>query len=248
MRQADFDVSRQHGGRVGFGAGAEPQLHAAFEARLAFPLVEIWGMTEMVRLLADSVEPRQVGTRAFGRTTPGIEVHVVDDEDRDMLDSTAGEMRFRHSLQTPRRGAFSGYLKNDAETEKSWRGGWFDTGDAVYREPDGMLHSVDRKKNIIRRSGENVAAAEVDALLFVHPDVAQAAVLAVPDEIREEEVLACIVLKEGQGGRATVQSIFRFCNERLAYYKAPAWLWFTDALSITATQRDPEARDLPVDA
>jgi acyl-CoA synthetase (AMP-forming)/AMP-acid ligase II len=237
MRQSDEGAWRGHQVRVGFGAGAEPQLHDAFEARFGFPLVEIWGMTEMVRLLADSVEPRQVGTRAFGRAMAGIDVRVVDDAGRDVSDGGAGEMLIRHSAQTPRRGAFSGYLKNEAKTETSWRGGWFHTGDTVIRAPDGMLHFVDRKKNIIRRSGENIAAAEVEALLLAHPAVAQAAVLALPDEIREEEVLACIVLKAGQGDRGTAEDIFEFCHQRLAYYKAPGWIWFTETLPTTGTQK-----------
>ncbi len=237
MRQPGADDSRGHRVRVGFGAGVEPQLHAAFEARFGFPLVEIWGMTEMVRLLVDSVEPRKVGTRAFGRATPGIDVRVVDDGDLDVADGTPGEMLIRHSAQTPRRGAFSGYLKNEAETERVWRGGWFHTGDTVYRAVDGTLHFVDRKKNIIRRSGENIAAAEVEALLLTHPEVAQAAVLALPDDVREEEVLACVVLKAGIGDRETAVGLFNFCHQRLAYYKAPGWLWFTDTLPTTGTQK-----------
>ena len=237
MRQEDSAVSRQHRVRYGIGAGAEPQLHGAFEARFGFPLLEVWGMTEMVRVLGDTAEPRQVGTRAFGRAVSGVEVRVVDEADRDVPDGTPGEMVFRHSAETPRRGAFSGYLKNDAETERAWRGGWFHTGDTVLRSPDGMLHFVDRKKNIIRRSGENIAAAEVEALLLAHPRVAQAAVMAVKDEVREEEVLACVVLKAGHGDPDTAVDIFRFCNERLAYFKAPGWVWFADALPTTGTQK-----------
>jgi crotonobetaine/carnitine-CoA ligase len=237
MRQDDAPAARQHRVRYGIGAGVEPQLHGAFEARFGFPLLEVWGMTEMVRVLGDTVEPRKVGTRAFGRAVPGIEVRVVDDADQGVPDGTPGEMVLRHSAETPRRGAFSGYLKNDAETEKAWRGGWFHTGDTVYRAADGMLHFVDRRKNIIRRSGENIAAAEVEALLLAHPRVAQAAVMAVKDELREEEVLACIVPKGGAGDRATAESIFRFCHERLAYYKAPGWIWFTDVLPTTGTQK-----------
>jgi crotonobetaine/carnitine-CoA ligase len=224
--------------RFGFGAGVEPQLHAAFEARFGFPLVEVWGMTEFCRVLATAGAPdRKVGTRAFGYSRPGLEAKVVDDADRDVPDGTPGELVVRHSAATPRRGAFSGYLKNPEETEKGWRGGWWHTGDTVYRAADGMLHFVDRKKNIIRRSGENIAAAEVEALLLTHPNVAQTAVLAVKDEVREEEVLACIVLKVGTGDRATAEDIFRFANERLAYYKPPGWIYFTRELPTTGTQK-----------
>ncbi len=237
MLQDNVRAADGHRVRFGVGAGVEPQLHAAFEARFGFPLLEIWGMTETCRILMDSTEPRKVGTRAMGRAVPGLDVRVVDEADNEVPDGTQGEMVVRHSAATPRRGAFLGYLKNGTETEHSWRGGWFHTGDTVYRAPDGMLHFVDRKKNIIRRSGENIAAAEIEALLLTHPDVAQAAVLAVKDEIREEEVLACIVLKTGPGDRAKAEDIFAFCNARLAYYKPPGWIWFARELPTTGTQK-----------
>lgn len=237
MLQPDSDITKMHHVRFGFGAGVEPQLHAAFEARFGFPLIEVWGMTEFCRVLSTATGERKVGTRAFGRAVPGIDVRIVDDQDREVADGTPGEMVVRHSAATPRRGAFSGYLKAETETEKGWRGGWFHTGDTVTRAADGTLHFVDRKKNIIRRSGENIAAAEIEALLLTHPNVAQAAVLAVADEMREEEVLACIVLKSGPEGRATAEDIFGFCNERLAYYKPPGWIWFARELPTTGTQK-----------
>lgn len=237
LGQPPSAADRDHEVRLGLGAGIEPELHTVFEKRYGFPMVELWGMTEMVRVLADCDEPRQVGTRAFGRAVPGIDVRVVDENDQEVGDGTPGEMVIRHSAATPRRGAFSGYLKNSEETEKAWRGGWFHTGDTVRREADGMLHFVDRKKNIIRRSGENIAAAEIEALLLTHPDVAQAAVMAVADEVREEEVLACVVTRSGQQDLTTAEALFTYCNERLAYYKAPGWIWFAATLPTTGTQK-----------
>jgi crotonobetaine/carnitine-CoA ligase len=227
----------RHGVRMGLGAGVEPQLHAAFEERFGFPLVELWGMTEMVRVLGDTFEPRQVGTRAFGRAIPGVEVRVVDDQDRDVADGQPGEMLIRHSAATPRRGFFSGYLADEAATETAWRGGWFHTGDTVYRAPGGMLYFVDRKKNIIRRSGENIAAAEIEAMLLTHPDVQQAAVMAVKDELREEEVLACVVLKRPAPAAEAGDALFRHCYDHLAYYKAPGWIHIVPSLPTTGTQK-----------
>ncbi len=237
LNQPPAEADRDHVVRLGIGAGIEPGLHSAFEARFGFPLIEIWGMTEFCRVLGDNHHPRQIGTRAFGKAVPGFDVRVVDDNDMDVPEGTPGEMIVRHSAATPRRGAYSGYLNSDDETEKAWRGGWFHTGDTVWRGADGMHHFVDRKKNIIRRSGENIAAAEVEATLLTHPDVAQAAVLAVRDEVREEEVLACVVTRSGRPGREMADAIFRHCNERLAYYKAPGWIWFADTLPTTGTQK-----------
>jgi acyl-CoA synthetase (AMP-forming)/AMP-acid ligase II len=228
---------RSHRVRFGIGAGIEPQLHQVFERRFGFPMVEVWGMTELARLLGDTVEPRQVGTRAFGRAAPGVDVRVVDDSGTDVPDGNPGEMLIRHSAATPRRAAFSGYLKDEAATEASWRNGWFHTGDTVWRGADGMLHFVDRKKNIIRRSGENIAAAEVEAMLLTHPDVQQAAVLAVKDDVREEEVLACIVLNRDLPAAEAALALFEHCFERLAYYKAPGWIHVLPTLPTTGTQK-----------
>jgi crotonobetaine/carnitine-CoA ligase len=102
-----------------------------------------------------------------------------------------------------------------------------------------MLHFVDRRKNIIRRSGENIAAAEVEALLQTHPLVDQVAVLAVPDELREQEVLACIVLRgvAEPDVPAAVRVLFDFCHASLAYYKAPGWIWVAKHIPTTATQK-----------
>ena len=224
--------------RFAIGAGVEPQRHRAFEQRFGFPLIEIWGMTEMVRAIIDNQLPREVGTRAFGRVTPGVEVRVVDDNDGDMPVGQEGEMLVRHSAATPRKHFFSGYLDDEAATETSWRGGWFHTGDIVTRDTTGLLRFIDRRKNIIRRSGENIAAAEVEALLQAHPLVENVAVLAVKDEIREEEVLACVVLKNKTGDAAIAcKVLFEHCNSNLAYYKAPGWLYLTDSIPTTATQK-----------
>ena len=232
-------LERDHQVRFAIGAGVEPQRHRPFEERFGFPLIEIWGMTEMVRAIIDNQAPRQVGTRAFGRAQAGVEVRVVDDLDVDVPDGQPGEMLVRHSAQTPRRHFFSGYLDDEAVTEASWRGGWFHTGDIVTRDADGLLHFVDRRKNIIRRSGENIAAAEVEALLQTHPMVDQVAVLAVKDEVREEEVLACVVLRDGPPADPadTARKLFDFCHAQLAYYKAPGWIMLTDAIPTTATQK-----------
>jgi acyl-CoA synthetase (AMP-forming)/AMP-acid ligase II len=239
LGQPEHPHERDHCVRFAIGAGVEPQRHAAFEARFGFPLVEIWGMTEMVRAMIDNVAPRQVGTRAFGRAQPGVDVRVVDDRDVDVPDGQPGEMLVRHSAASPRRHFFSGYLDDDAATEMAWRGGWFHTGDIVTRDADGLLHFVDRRKNIIRRSGENIAAAEVEALLQTHPLVEQVAVLAVKDEVREEEVLACVVLKNRASADAgtAARTLFDFCHRNMAYYKAPGWILLTDAIPTTATQK-----------
>ena len=238
MNQPATPEERQHQVRFGMGAGVDPELHAPFEARFGFPLIEVWGMTETGRILADNHEPRKVDTRAFGRPLPGLEARVVDDADNDAAVGQEGELVVRHTAAEPRLYFFSGYLKNQAATEQAWRNGWYHTGDTVRQDDVGMLYFVDRKKHIIRRSGENIAAAEVEACLQAHDDVAQVAVLRVDDELREEEVLACVVAMPGRArDQAQARALFDWCFARLAYYKAPGWLLFVDQLPTTGTQK-----------
>lgn len=259
LKQPESDLDRQHTVRIGYGAGVEPELHHQFEARFGFPLVEIWGMTEMVRTLTDNMPPRKVGTRAIGRAVPGLDVQVVDEQDQPVPDGIPGEMVIRYSRETPRKDFFSGYLDDPEATEEVWRNGWFHTGDIVVRESDGMLHFVDRDKNIIRRAGENIAAAEVEACLLSHPMVRQVAVMAVPDEIREAEVLACVELKDTStagvaqninalsvGQRQEIgQSLFDHCFAALAYYKAPAWIILLNEIPTTGTQKIQKHKIFP---
>jgi len=207
----------------------------------------VWGMTETGRIYADRVEPRQITTRAFGRPFGGFEARVVDDRDGDVTPETEGELLVRWGgPEGPRHGFFAGYLKNPEATAEAWRGEWFHTGDVVRQSADGMLYFVDRKKNIIRRAGENVAAAEVEATLQAHEAVAQVAVLAVPDEIREEEVMACVVPMPGAAPDAALaEDLVEWCRARLAYFKAPGWVLFVPSLPTTGTQKVQKTQIFP---
>ena len=247
LNQPQAQEERGHRVKFGLGAGVEPELHQAFERRFGFPLIEVWGMTETGRIYADCHEPRQVTTRAFGRPHGGLEARVVDDKDHDVAGGVEGELLVRWGgLEGPRHGFFSGYLKNAEATEEAWRGGWLHTGDAVRQADDGMLYFVDRKKNIIRRAGENIAAAEVEACLQAHETVAQVAVLAVADEVREEEVMACVVAVAGAtADRALAEKIQDWCLSRLAYFKAPGWVLFVDRLPTTGTQKVQKTHIFP---
>lgn len=237
MNQPQTPQDKAHGVKWAVGAGVEPTLHGAFEQRFGFPLIEVWGMTEMCRILGDTVEPRQINTRAIGRPSPGLDVKVVDQSDTEVTRGTPGEMVLRHSAETPRKGAFSGYLNMPQATEEAWRSGWFHTGDTVTMDETDMIVFVDRKKNIVRRSGENIAAAEVEACLQDHPDVAQVAVIAVPDPLRDEEVMACVVTIQPDPGAPVAERLFAHAMDRMTYYKAPGWIVFVPQLPVTGTQK-----------
>ena len=227
---------KQHTVRFALCAGVEPSLHELFEKRFNLPVVEMWSMTEVGRLISDNHEPRQIHTRSFGRVNPWVEAMIIDEHGNELPADTPGELVIRHSADAPRKGFFSGYLKNAEATEEAWKGGWFHTGDAAVRDASGAFYFMDRKKNIIRRAGENIAAAEIEACLNAHPKAKQVAVLAAPDEVREEEVMACVVVREGvdvssdAARLALAQDLFDWSYERMAYFKAPGWVLFVDSL------------------
>ncbi len=232
----------RHAVRFGFGAGVEKSLHATFETRFGFPLLEAWAMTETGAgaVVMAHAEPRCVGTSCFGREGGDVEVRLVADNGQEAGVDQNGELWVRHAGTDPRYGFFAGYLKDEAATDEAWAQGWFHTGDIVRRDAQGLLHFIDRRKNVIRRSGENISAVEVEGVLNQCEAVKVSAVAATPDALRGDEVLACIVTHEPlpAGERERVaQQIVLHALERLAYYKAPGFVAFVDALPLTASQK-----------
>jgi len=222
---------REHSVRFGFGAGVDRRHHAAFEERFGFPLLEAWAMTETGAgaVVIANREPRHVGTNCFGRPEPAVEVRIMP-EDNELLVRAAGP--------DPRTGFFSGYLKDPQATDAAWQDGWFHTGDIVREDADGNLIFVDRKKNVIRRSGENISAAEVETVLRRHPAVAEVAVAPVADAIRGEEVFACIVPRTPVTDPAAIAvDIVQAALQDLSYFKVPGWVAFVESLPLTASQK-----------
>ena len=231
---------RRHAVRFGFGAGVNPRHHAAFEARFGFPLLEAWAMTETGAgaVVIASREPRHVGTACFGAAEPSVECRVVDDAGLDVATGAPGELLVRHAGADARFGFFRAYLKDEPATAAAWEAGWFHTGDLVTRDAARQLRFVDRKKNVIRRSGENISAVEVESVLAQHPAVKAVGVTAVPDELRGDEVCACIVLDDpAAAGEALARELAAFCRARLAYFKSPAYVAFCSTLPLTPTEK-----------
>jgi crotonobetaine/carnitine-CoA ligase len=246
LAQPETARDRDIGIKYAFGAGVDPTLHERFEARFGIRLMEVWGMTETGRAFMVDGEPRYIDTRACGRPRQGLEARIVNEAGEELPDGEVGELVVRHNARNPRYGFFSGYLHDPEATEAAWEGGWFHTGDLCRRSADGMYFFVDRKKNIIRRSGENISSAEVESVLAACPLVRQAVVMAVPDALRDEEVLACVVPAQGaEAGLALASSIHAFAAEQLAYYKTPGWIKFLDELPLTGTQKVQKHRIFP---
>ena len=231
-----------HNIRFGFGAGLSGELHTAFEERFDIHLIEAWAMTETgctVAVIA-SEEPRKVGTACFGRPPRHLDYQLVNDAGQAVTQGQPGELLVRRAGPAPRLGFFSGYLKDQHATDEAWKGGYFHTGDLVYLDDDGLMHFVDRKKNVIRRSGENISAVEVEEIIMELDGVHGVGVAAVPDELRGDEVFACVMLNEP----ATIEAaqIVRHCLSRLAYYKAPGYITFVQELPLTPTEKIQRAR------
>ncbi|MCH8505772.1 MAG: acyl-CoA synthetase [Ectothiorhodospiraceae bacterium] len=120
-----------------------------------------------------------------------------------------------------------GYLKNSAATDKAFKGGWFHTGDLAVQHPDGYVEIKDRLKDIIISGGENISTIEVEDVLYRHPAVLEAAVVARPDEKWGEPPCAFVTLREGQD-QVSAEDIIAFCREHLAHYKAPRTVVFCE--------------------
>ncbi|WP_406648680.1 AMP-binding protein [Aliisedimentitalea scapharcae] len=228
---------RAHRVRFGFGAGVDPKLQAAFEDRFGFPLMEAWAMTETGAGAVISAHEldRLIGRSALGRVPDWLDVRLIDEDGRDVPEGAPGELLVRRKGDQPRLGFFSEYYKNPSATAEAWEGGWFHTGDIVRRGEGGNMFFVDRRKNVIRRSGENIAAVEVESILMRHPQVRAAGVAAVPDPIRGDEVFACLSVDDPTP--ETAQAITKWALGQMAYYKVPGFIAFVDQLPLTATHK-----------
>jgi len=242
MKAEPSPEDTRHQVRFGFGAGIDRSLHAAFEERFGFPLLEAWAMTETGSgaVVIANREPRFIGSSCFGKEEDDVLVRIVDDAGQPVGPNQDGELLVRHAGENARFGFFAGYLKDPEATDEAWKGGWFHTGDIVRRNEQGYLHFVDRKKNVIRRSGENIAAVEVESVLLQHPAIKAAAVAAVPDALRGDEVLACLVCEPAPSQAdmgELARDVVAWSLSQLAYYKAPGYVAFVDALPLTATNK-----------
>jgi long-chain acyl-CoA synthetase len=204
--------------RVGVSGGAAipGETIRAFEER--FPhcvILEGYGLSESASTTTFNINAEQRKVLSIGKPIWGVEVRVVDDEDKPLApgEGNVGEIVIRgHNIM-------KGYYKKPEATAEAFRGGWFHTGDLAYRDEDGFLFIVDRKKDLVIRGGYNVYPREVEEVLYEHPAVAEAAVIGRPDEKLGEEVVAVVALKAG--AEATPDELIAYCKERMAAYKYP---------------------------
>ncbi len=245
---------RRHKVRFAFAPGVDLRHRGAFEDRYGIRIVDAWAMTETGGAAATTTArvARGFAARCIGQPAKGMEFRIFDDHGADVPRGQPGELLVRASGADPRAGFFSGYLDDPAATEEAWQGGWFHTGDFVSEGEDDLLYFFDRKKSIVRRSGENIAVLEVESVLQRHDDVSATAVTAVPDELRGEEVFAFIATAAPQTEDMSplAERILRASAARLAYHKLPGYFAFVAALPLSATKKIArgEVKKLAVEA
>jgi crotonobetaine/carnitine-CoA ligase len=216
--------------RVGFGAGCPQAVMDEVEKRFGFKCLEGFGMTEIGIPIHVRVNDRRPGS--CGKVLDIYEIKLVDDEDNEVPVGEPGEIIFR-----PREPftMMLGYYNMPEKTLETYRNLWFHTGDLAKKDKDGYFYFVDRKKDALRRRGENISSFEVERAINTHPAVLESAAVAVKSELAEDEVKICVVLKPGAA--LTPEELIKHANDRMPYFAVPRYVEFMESLPKTPTER-----------
>jgi carnitine-CoA ligase len=221
---------REHNLRVAFMIPFAPKDEAEFTERFRVRVQSnMYGQTETGAITYTPLrETGRPGT--IGRPSPSYDVRVVDDDDRDVPSGTPGEVIVRSKTPDV---LYSGYWRKPDETAEAMRGGWHHTGDLARVDEDGSFTFVDRKKDAVRRRGENVSSVQLEQAITAHPKIAEAAIVAVPSEMTEDDIKVCLVVNAD----VTPDELFAFFRETLPYFAIPRYVEIVEALPKTATMR-----------
>jgi fatty-acyl-CoA synthase len=226
LRSPVFDQVDLSSLRKGYyGASAMP-VEILAEMRERLPNLRLWnfyGQTEMAPL-ASALGPDEQDAHAgsAGRPVINVETAILDDDNSPVAPGVVGEIAHR----SPH--LMLGYLDDDAKTAESFRGGWFHSGDLGYYDGHGLLHVVDRKKDMIKTGGENVASREVEEVIYRHSAVEEVAVFGLPHPVWVEAVVAAVVVRDGM--EVTEDELASHCRAHLAGFKTPKQVYFVDSL------------------
>jgi crotonobetaine/carnitine-CoA ligase len=207
--------------RVARHLAMPPDLHREVVERWGFPWIEGYGITEgnVVTSMPLEYADEMTGSGSIGIPVPEVDLRLVDDGGADVPAGATGEVLLRGP------GMFRGYLNRPEATREAMPGGWLRTGDLCQQDERGFLYFMGRKKDVIRRSGQNLTATEVEDALRTHPMVLDAAVIPVPDRERGEEVKAYLLLADGKTeADLPGKKVVEFCADRLAWYKVPRYI------------------------
>ena len=204
-------------------AALAPEHHRAFEQKFGIDIIETMGLTETAApAFSNPLVATQRRIGSVGRAS-GCEARIVDAELREVPDGTTGELVIRGP------NVMRGYYKNDEATRASFTAdGWLRTGDLGHREPDGFFFVTGRIKELIIKGGENIAPREIDEALLAHPAVLEAAAVGLPDRHYGQEIVACVVLREGKP--CSEAELREFCTLHLGRYKTPKTIHFVSEL------------------
>jgi long-chain acyl-CoA synthetase len=206
---------------VSGGAALPVEVLNGFAATFGVEILEGYGLSE-TSPVASFNRLGNARPGSIGYPVDGVEVRVVDDDGNDVPAGAVGEIAIRgHNVM-------KGYWNRPEATAQAVRDGWFHTGDIARTDDDGFYYIVDRKKDLIIRGGFNVYPREVEEVLYEHPAVLEAAVVALPHPTHGEEVGAAVALRPGQ--KATPEQLRQYVKERVAAYKYPRHVWLVDAL------------------
>jgi long-chain acyl-CoA synthetase len=212
---------------VSGGAALPVEVLRGFEDAFGCVILEGYGLSETSPVASFNHPDRARKPGSIGTPIQGVEMRVVDQAGDDVPTGEVGEIAIRgHNVM-------KGYWRRAQATREAIPDGWFRTGDLARQDEDGYFFIVDRKKDLIIRGGYNVYPREVEEVLYEHPAVAEAAVIAIPHPTHGEEVGAAVVLKPG--AEVTPAELQAFCKERVAAYKYPRYVWLEAALPKTAT-------------
>jgi crotonobetaine/carnitine-CoA ligase len=226
----------EHRLRKLYGGPFSEEAYRVFHEEFGVPgLIEGYGMSEVPGVLNNPFPgPHRIGSMGKPSRHPDhaiafAEMRVVDDDGNDVPVGATGELVVRTPIVK------QGYWREPEQTRQAFRDGWFLTGDLGRRDADGYFWFVARKKDIIRKRGENISGAELDRVIASHPDVMEAAAIPVPSELGEDDILTVVVRKPG----ATIGAadIAAWCRERLAPIKVPRYVLFAESLPHTPTHR-----------
>jgi long-chain acyl-CoA synthetase len=203
------------------GAPLPVEVMKAFEEKFQVEILEGFGLSETSPVASFNMAGRPRTPGSIGYPVWGVEMAILDDQDQPLPDGERGEICIRgHNIM-------KGYLGRPEATAEALRGGWFHSGDIGIRDADGSYRIVDRKKDMIIRGGFNVYPREVEEVLYGHPAIVEAAVIGVPHASHGEEVKAVVVSRDPQ---LRADALIAWCKERLAAYKYPRLVEFTESL------------------
>jgi crotonobetaine/carnitine-CoA ligase len=229
-KQPPKPSDREHKVAKAYGAPAPVTIFDAFQDRFGVRLVEVYGSTELGTATGNTVHDSKVGS--CGVPAPHYEVEIHDEDDNLVPPGTEGEICVRPKEPDV---MVQEYYRMPEATLKAFRNLWFHTGDRGRMDADGRFYFVDRMKDAIRRRGENISSWEVEKSIDAHEAVQEAAVIGVPSELTEEEVLAFVVLKPDHA--LTPEQLLDHCQARMAHFAVPRYVRFVNELPKNPAQR-----------